>query len=121
MSRPRLIALLAATLMLLVGTTIPGSLKAAIEGQLWSPWPWSASAHFVLFALIAAFQAYGQNRWAVARALVLGVGLAVLTEQLQRLVPGRHPLLRDGLIDLTGTVTGLLMARVLARDATADA
>jgi len=111
MSRPRRIAWLVATLLLLVGTTIPGSLKGTIEGQLWSAWPWSASAHFVLFGLIAALQVYGEDRWAVARAIALGIGLAVLTEQMQRFVPGRHPLVRDGLIDLAGTVTGLLVAK----------
>jgi VanZ family protein len=114
----RLAALVIAILLLLAGTTMPGSLKADIEGQLWRAWPWSASAHFVLFGVIAAIQIYGEGRWALARALVLGVGLAVLTEQLQQFVPGRHPLLRDGLIDLAGTVTGVLAARMLARQPT---
>lgn len=115
MSPPRRrAALVIAILLLLAGTTMPGSLKADIEGQLWSDWPWSAAAHFVLFGVIAALQVYGEGRWKIARALALGIGLAVLTEQLQQFVPGRHPLLRDGLIDLAGTVVGLVAARMMA-------
>lgn len=110
----RIAVLVIAILLLLAGTTMPASLKADIEGQLWSAWPWSASAHFVMFGVIAAIQIYGDGRWAIARALALGVGLALLTEQLQQFVPGRHPLLRDGLIDLAGTVTGVLAARMMA-------
>ena len=111
-------ALGAAIVLLLVGTTMPGSLKAEIEGQLWSAWPWSASAHFVMFAVIAAIPAYGTGRWWPARVLALAIGLALLTETLQRFVPGRHPLLRDGLIDLAGTATGLLATFVWARTQT---
>jgi hypothetical protein len=99
--------------LLLVGTTIPGSLKADIEGQLWTGWPWSSTAHFVLFAVIAALPVYGPGRWGAIRALALAAFLAVLTECLQSLVPGRHPMLRDGLIDLAGTAAGLMIAAAI--------
>jgi len=112
--RPRAV-LAGVVLLLLVGTTLPGSLKAGIEGQLWSGWPWSASAHFVLFALIAAIPAYGKGRWWPLRALALVIALALLTEWLQDFVPGRHPLLRDGLIDMAGAVTGLAIAALRRR------
>jgi hypothetical protein len=111
----RLGALLFVILLLLVGTTIPGSLKADIEGRMWSGWPWSASAHFVLFGLIAAIPVYGRGRRSVALALTLAVCLALTTELLQGLVPGRHPLLRDALIDLAGTVSGLMAAHLVRR------
>jgi hypothetical protein len=94
-------------LVLIVGITIPGSLKAEIEGHLWSSLPWSASAHFVLFAIIAAIPVYGEDRWRTVRALLLAIALATLTELLQQSVPGRHALLRDGLIDLAGAMTGI--------------
>ena len=99
---------------------MPASLKADIEGQLWSAWPWSASAHFLLFGVIAALQVYGEKRWAIARAVALAITLAILTEQLQQFVPGRHPLVRDGLIDLAGSMVGLVAARMLAREANVD-
>lgn len=105
--RARNIALVLSIVALLVGTTIPGSLKAQVEGQLWHAWPWSATAHFLLFGLIAAIPRYGQDGWTPWRALVLAVALACVTEFLQFFVPGRHPLLRDGLIDLAGTAMGL--------------
>lgn len=106
----RRLALLAAIAVLLVGTTMPGSLKGEIEGRLWHLWPWSASAHFVLFGVIAAIPAYGEGRWRVWRALALGIFLALLTEWLQGFAPDRHPSLRDALIDLCGTISGLAVA-----------
>jgi VanZ family protein len=42
--------------------------------------------------------------------LALAVFLAAATEFVQQFVPGRHPLVRDALIDLAGTITGLLLA-----------
>ena len=106
--RPGLLAL--AVVVLLIGTTMPGALKGSIEGELWHGWPWSAFAHFTLFALIAATPAYGEDRWWPFRAAALALALAFITEFLQQFVPGRHPLLRDGLIDLAGTLTGLMIA-----------
>jgi hypothetical protein len=99
--------LIALIVVLVVGTTIPGSLKANIEGQMWQGWPWSTSAHFLLFACIAALPVYGQGPGAVFRALSLALLLALVTEGLQAWAPGRHPLLRDVLIDLAGTIFGM--------------
>jgi hypothetical protein len=104
-----------AVILLLVGTTMSGSLKADIEGQLWHAWPWSASAHFVLFGVIAAIPVYGRGRLWVLRALALALLLAFLTEWLQGFVPGRHPLVRDGIIDLCGAATGLLAGSLCLR------
>ena len=108
--RQWLLAWAAAVVLLLIGTTIPGSLKAQIEGQLWNRWPWSSSAHFVLFAVIAALPVYGERRTWPLRALAVAVVLAFLTEGLQHFVAGRHPMLRDGIIDLCGAATGMLAA-----------
>jgi hypothetical protein len=104
------IALLATIVVLFIGTSMPGSLKASIEGQFWHGWPWSGSAHFGLFALIAAIPAYGEGRWRIVRVMALAVCLAAATEFVQQFVPGRHPLVRDALIDLTGAITGLTFA-----------
>ena len=104
-----------AVILLLVGTTMSGSLKADIEGQLWHALPWSASAHFVLFGVIAAIPVYGRGRLWGLRALALALLLAFLTEWLQGFVPGRHPLVRDGIIDLCGAATGLLAGSLCLR------
>jgi hypothetical protein len=93
-------------LTLFVGTLMPGSLKSEIEGHMGSALPWSAMAHFVLFAAMAALPVYGRWWGGFAGALLLALALAASTELLQLWVPGRHPLLRDGLIDLAGALAG---------------
>ena len=93
-------------LALFVGTLMPGSLKSEIEGHMGSALPWSAMAHFVLFAAMAALPVYGRWWGGFAGALLLALALAASTELLQLWVPGRHPLLRDGLIDLAGALVG---------------
>jgi hypothetical protein len=113
--RQWLLAWCVAVALLLAGTTMPGSLKSEIEGQLWHAWPWSASAHFTLFAVIAAIPVYGQVRTWPLRALAVALGLAVLTEWLQGFVPGRHPLLRDVVIDLGGAMAGVVASLVWPR------
>jgi VanZ family protein len=93
-------------LTLFVGTLMPGSVKSEIEGHMWSALPWSAMAHFVLFAAIAALPVYGRRWGGFAGALLLALALAASTELLQLWVPGRHPMVRDGLIDLAGALAG---------------
>lgn len=109
---PILLAWCTAILLLVVGTTMPGSAKAEIEGHLWREWPWSASAHFVLFAFITGAPVYGSGRAWPLRALGLAIVLALVTEWLQSFVPGRHPMLRDGLIDMAGAITGVVASIV---------
>jgi VanZ family protein len=100
---------------LLVGTLMPGSTKAEIEGHLWSALPWSTLGHFGLFAAIAALPVYGSGRSTFWRAMLLTLLLAATTESLQHWVPGRHPLVRDALLDLAGALTGCtLQTRVRA-------
>jgi len=95
---------------------MPGSLKTEIEGRLWSVLPWSHLAHFVLFCAIAAVPVYGSGPKAVWAAMLLALLLAVGTETLQYWVPGRHPTLRDVLIDLAGALAGCgLQVRVRRR------
>jgi hypothetical protein len=115
--KPRLIAWGIAIVLLLVGTTMPGDIKSEIEGQLSKAWPWAASAHFILFAIIAGIPVYGSGRAWPVRALLLALFLAVLTEWLQQFVPGRHPLVRDGLIDLSGAALGLAAGFLCVRRA----
>ena len=98
-------------ILLYAGTLMPGSAKAAIESHMWGVIPWSGLAHFSLFAAIAALPVYGRMRAAPWLALAIALFLAATTEGLQSFVPGRHPLLRDVGIDLSGTLLGLLTAR----------
>ena len=95
--------------LLIAGTTMPFAVKSGIESHMWRGVPWSALAHFTLFTLIGLCPVYGKGRAAVWRTILVGVGLAVLTELLQSLVPGRHPQLRDVCIDLGGTGFALLL------------
>ena len=100
-------------LSLLTGTLIPGSLKAQIESSLWGAIPWSGLAHFALFAAMASLPVYGNGRAGVWRAVVVAMVFAGGTEFLQSLVPGRHPLMLDVLIDMAGAMTGLALRSVL--------
>jgi VanZ family protein len=100
-------------LLLLGGTTMPSGLKSEIEGHMWEDVPWGALAHYTLFALIALCPVYGTGRSAAWRIVLLAVVLAVATELLQSLVPGRHPQSRDVLIDLAGTATALFLRKLL--------
>ena len=93
--------------LLFVGTLMPGSLKAQIESTLWDSMPWSSLAHFAVFGAMATLSVYGNGRTGVWRAVMIAVFFAGATEFLQALVPGRHPLMRDALIDMAGTMTGL--------------
>jgi len=95
--------------LLFVGTLMPGSLKAQIESNFWGAIPWSSLAHFALFAAIAMPSIYGTGRVGVGRAVSIAILFAGATELLQSLVPGRHPLLHDALIDIAGTMTGLAL------------
>jgi VanZ family protein len=95
--------------LLIAGTTMPSDLMNEIESQMWRKLPWAKLAHYTLFALIGMCPVYGTGRAAVWRTILVGVGLAVLTELLQSLVPGRHPQLRDVGIDLGGTGLALLL------------
>lgn len=109
------LAFAALVLVLLAGILLPGDLKADIEGNLWNGFPWSAAAHFTLFAVIAAFPVYGLGRGGIGRALLLALLLAAFTELAQSLVPGRHPMVRDVLIDLAGTTFGLIPQQPITR------
>ena len=98
--------LLAVIAVLLVGTLMPGNVKASIESRAWSGIPWSSLAHLVLFAVIALVPVYGPVPRGYYWALLLATTLAGGTEWLQQFVPGRYPRLRDVMIDLSGTAIG---------------
>jgi hypothetical protein len=99
-------------LLLIAGTTMPASLKAGIEGHMSRQVPWGALAHYTLFMLIGMCPVYGNGRAAIWRAIALALTLALTTEMLQSLVPGRHPQLKDAAIDLAGTATALILRRL---------
>ena len=107
--------LFALVLTLIVGTLMPGSVKAAIEGGLWAGVPWSAMAHFALFGAIAALPVYGCGQRALWSAMGLALALAAGTESLQHWVPGRYPMLRDVAIDLAGALAGCVLQVGLRR------
>jgi VanZ family protein len=97
-------------LVILAGTLMPGSVKAAIEHELWQVVPWSALAHFVLFTTLAWVMTRDDLRRMVAPALGLALVLAAGTEWMQQFVPGRHTRLIDVGIDMTGAALGCALA-----------
>lgn len=99
--------------LLVAGTTMPVAVKAEIESHIWRNVPWSALAHYTLFALIAMCPVYGSGRAAPWKTVAVALTLAVMTELLQSLVPGRHPQLKDAAIDLAGTATALLLRNMV--------
>jgi hypothetical protein len=103
-------------LLLIAGTTMPLAVKSGIERHMWRGVPWSAFAHCTLFALICLCPVYGNGRAGVVRAVMVAVALALLTETLQRFVPGRNPQVRDVFIDLAGTTIALLLRTVFLRE-----
>jgi VanZ like family len=99
---------------LLVGTQISGEFRDAIESQLFPrAFPFSAFAHFGLFALASwalhtkPLQVRARHVWLAALAV------ALVTEGLQHFAVGRHPRLRDVGIDMSGAAMGLLLSLLL--------
>ena len=118
--RYRLLAL-ASFVVILVFLSLPGHWIAALQSwvQLW--WPWSSSdsipsnfptdklIHGVMFATCAALVVRG---WAVCLMLFL---YGMVTELIQRYVPGRSASLGDFLADGVGVLIGVGVALVYLR------
>jgi len=98
--------------LLLVGTQMPGALRAELEASLHSPWGLSSWAHFVLFAGLAAAASTRAMAWPWHRVLLVALGLALLTEGLQFFAIDRHPRWVDVGIDMAGALAGMLLVRL---------
>ncbi len=99
-------------LLLFVGTLMPGDWRDSIEGRLFpSYFPFSSLAHFALFALMTGFLRMPPLAWSVGRVMVIVLLLAVSSEVLQHFALGRHPSLRDVVIDLVGAGVGIWLVR----------
>ncbi|MDI1246530.1 MAG: VanZ family protein [Rhodoferax sp.] len=99
--------LLLQVLLLLIGTQMPGALRAELEASLHSPWGLSSWAHFVIFAGMAAVTFAWPMAWPWHRVLLAALGLALLSEGLQFFAIDRHPRWVDVGIDLAGAVVGM--------------
>ncbi|MBL0422908.1 VanZ family protein [Ramlibacter sp. AW1] len=106
---PPLLVLATTAILIFIGTLMPAALKDSAHAALGSELPWPALAHVILFGVLAASPVFGRGRAGTWRALLLALLLALATESLQTLVPGRHPALRDVLIDLGGALLGRLL------------
>jgi hypothetical protein len=109
------ILLSGALLLVLLGTLMPGALKAWIESRLGSWLPWSSLGHFFLFAALALFQTLRTGHRGTSAVVGVGFAIAVATETLQNWIPGRHPLASDVLLDVAGTIFGWLIANAWLR------
>lgn len=112
-------------LAVLVGTTVPASAIgwlrneipyfAAVADWLAAPVPGLNPLHILVFAVIACWWRMltpRGSRWPIVLVLA---ALAVLTEFLQRFVPGRDPRVSDVLNDLVGVALGFALAALISR------
>ena len=106
--------LLLQVLLLLVGTQMPGAMRAGLEASLHSSWALSSWAHFVIFLGMAAVAYAKPMAWPWHRVLLVALCLALLTEGLQFFAIDRHPRWLDVGIDMAGALTGLGLVRWIA-------
>ena len=106
--------LLLQVLLLLIGTQMPGALRAELEASLHSPWGLSSWAHFVIFAGMAAVAYARPMGWSWHRVLLAALCLALVTEGLQFFAIDRHPRWVDVGIDMAGALMGLGWVRWIA-------
>ena len=114
-SRPQAVFLLALLLVsLFFGTQMPGAWRDEVFRVTQLPWQLTKVAHFVLFAGIAFLAHVQPLRWPWLRVSGMALGLALLTEFLQRYASHRDPSWLDVGIDMCGAGLGLYLARVRA-------
>ncbi len=101
-----------ATLTVIAGSLLPGGSAAlhALSALHMS----DKMQHFLAYAVLAWFAGWMDSRRAAWIACVSLVGLGVLLEILQMLVPGRSCELLDVAADLGGVVGGLILGAWLA-------
>jgi len=100
------------TLLLFMGTLMPGAWRDSIESRLFpSHVPVSSLAHLVLFALMTGLLRLPPLAWPLRRVLAIALALAICTELLQHFALGRHPSVRDVVIDMAGAGLGVWCVR----------
>ncbi len=96
-------------LLLLMGTLMPGVWRDNTVAKLGVPGVISPLAHYVLFFGMAGVASIAPLRWSLSRVILLGLGLALLSESLQFLAIDRHPRWLDVGIDMAGVLTAMVM------------
>ncbi len=98
-----------------------GHAPAALLALPWPPWqtPLDEAFNFVgylplgLLVFIAAVRSGRGAATAFVLALLVAAGLSYATEVTQHLLPGRHPSLKDWLMNTLGAAAGALLAALL--------
>lgn len=103
--------LVAQALLLLIGTLMPGMWRNNTVAALGAPGVISPVAHYVLFCGMAGVASISPLRWPLSRVILLGLGLALLSEGLQFLAIDRHPRWLDVGIDMAGVLTAIVIVR----------
>lgn len=103
--------LVAQALLLLIGTLMPGMWRDNTVAALGVPGVVSPVAHYVLFCGMAGVASIAPLRWPLSRLILLGLGLALLSEGLQFLAIDRNPRWLDVGIDMAGVLTAMVMVR----------
>jgi VanZ family protein len=118
--RRRALLFMAWTAVVFAFSSLP---RATLER--WNPGVASWAGHFLEYALLGWFwhrwrEVAGAAGWTSAgRGVLLAVGIAVVDELYQSLIPGRVTDVLDGLVDLGGFAGGCWIAALLARRRTA--
>ena len=98
-----------------------GSDALALLALPWPPWqtPLDEGFNFVgylplgLLVFIAAVRSGVRTAGAIVLTLLAAAGLSYATEVTQHLLPGRHPSLKDWLMNTLGAAAGALLAALL--------
>lgn len=101
----------------------PGGGAAALLMLPWPPWltPLDEAFNFAgyvplgLLVFIAALRSGMRVGPALALTVLAAAGLSYLAELAQHLLPGRHPSLKDWLMNLLGALAGALLAALMHR------
>jgi VanZ family protein len=116
LSRKSAWLLLAVLLVLLLfGTQMPGAWRDEAFRGSHLPWQMTKVAHFVIFASMACLARLPPLLMSVWRIALAALVLALVTEALQRFVPGRDSSWLDVAIDMAGAALGVLIGILLGR------
>lgn len=102
-------------LLLFIGTQMPNMWRVSIVSGLNIPVGLSSWMHFILFLVMAVVAAMHPLAWRWRRVLFAALGLALITEGLQFFTMDRHSRWLDVGIDMSGTLIGVALVRLLEK------
>jgi len=123
-SRISRILLVFAFIAILIGTTMPGEMKAQVSNEIKTrihseihtvgeanPWELSKVAHFCFFALFGLVLCLMMTKAPALHVMIIILLLAGGTEMAQFFIDGRSPLFSDFFIDAAGGFFSIILIR----------